>query len=339
MSIRGLFPLLSFVGLFACNEKALQTGDAGGHLSSSAMTPEQSAKVLAKIGDQTLTLGDYAAALEHMDQFDRLRYQSPERRKELLNEMINVELLAHEAIAKGYDQDPVAQQELRSILRDAMLKEAQKGAPTPAEIPESEVRGYFDAHKAEYRDPERRRISVIVLKDEASATAALDQAKKAATAMQWGEIVRAKSVDAQAKANVPIDLAGDLGVVSPPGDTRGENTKVPEQVRAAAFEIPKVNDVLGRIVRADALFYVVRLTQKIDARERQFAEAERSIRVKLAQDKIRAKEEEQLAQLRARYPVQIDEAVLSTVRVDVAPPDAGEGSFPPSQERGRNQEK
>jgi DNA-directed RNA polymerase subunit F len=318
-----------FLALVGCNEKALQTNasaDAGGHLSSSAMTPEQSAKVLAKIGDQTLTLGDYAAALEHMDQFDRLRYQSPERRKELLNEMINVELLAREAIAKGYDQDPVAQQELRGILRDAMLKEAQKGVPTPPEIPDSEVHAFFDAHRADYRDPERRRLSLVVLKDEATATAALEQAKKAATAAQWGEIVRAKSIDPQAKANVPIDLAGDFGMVSPPGDARGENARVPEEVRAAAFEIPKVNDVLGRVVKAaDGKVYVVRLTQKTDARERQYAEAERSIRVKLAQDRIRAKEEEQLAQLRAKYPVQIDDAVLATVHVDVAtaPADAG----------------
>jgi hypothetical protein len=206
-----------------------------------------------------------------------------------------------------------------------MLKEAQKGAPMPADIPESDVHAYFDAHKADYRDPERRRLSVVVLKDEASAAAALEQAKKAGTAAQWGEIVRTKSVDPQAKANVPIDLAGDLGMVSPPGDSRGENARVPEEVRAAAFEIPKINEVLGRVVKAaDGKFYIVRLTQKTEARERQYAEAERSIRVKLAQDRIRAKEEEQLAQLRTKYPVQIDEAVLATVHVDIVQPgDAG----------------
>ncbi|MBN9161495.1 MAG: peptidyl-prolyl cis-trans isomerase, partial [Myxococcales bacterium] len=93
-----------------------------------------------------------------MDQFDRLRYQSAERRKELLDEMITVELLAMEATAKGYDKDPLAQQELRAILRDAMLAEARKGAPTPADVPESEVRAWFEAHRAEYKDPERRRV-------------------------------------------------------------------------------------------------------------------------------------------------------------------------------------
>jgi parvulin-like peptidyl-prolyl isomerase len=310
-----------------CNEKALIAEGDGGHRTSSSLSPEQSAKVLAKVGDDVITLGDYAAAIDHMDNFDRLRYQSPERRKELLNEMINVELLAREAQLKGYDKDPVAQQELRGILRDAMLKDARKGAPAPADVPEADVRAYFEAHKAEYKDPERRRASLIVLKDEATAKDVLEQAKKAATATQWGEIVRAKSIDVQAKANVPVDLAGDVGMVSPPGDARGENARVPDEVREALFEIPKMGDVFGRVVKAgDGKFYIVRFVQRADAHERTYQEAERSIRVKLAQDRMKAKEDELIAQLRAKYPVAIDEKVLATVKVDLAdagPADAG----------------
>src|SRR5690606_38305389 len=154
---------------------------------------------------------------EHMDQFDRLRYQSPERRKELLDEMITVELLAMEATQKGYDKDPLAQQELRAILRDAMLAEARKGAPTPADVPESEVRAWFEAHRAEYKDPERRRVSIIALASEAAANEALAAARKAKSPAEWGELVRSRSLDQQARANVPVDLAGDLGIVSPPG--------------------------------------------------------------------------------------------------------------------------
>ena len=140
-------------------------GDDAGHAQPTSLTPEQAKQVLVRFADgETITLGDYAAALEHMDQFNRLRYQSAERRKELLDEMINVRLLAKEAEAKGYDKDPLTQEELRAILRDSMLQEARKGAPSPAEIPESEVRAWFEAHRAEYKDPERRRLSLVVLR-------------------------------------------------------------------------------------------------------------------------------------------------------------------------------
>src|ERR1700722_2653054 len=100
--------------------------DAGPVLASGVLTAEQAAQVLARVGDRTITLGDFEAALEHMDEFDRLRYQAPERRKELLGEMIDVMLLADEARDKGYDKDPVTQQEIREILRDAVLKKAHE---------------------------------------------------------------------------------------------------------------------------------------------------------------------------------------------------------------------
>ena len=233
-----------------------------GHAQPTSLTPEQAKQTLAKVGDDTITLGDYAAALEHMDQFDRLRYQSVERRKELLDEMITVQLLAKEATAKGYDKDPIAQQEMRAILRDSMLAEARKNAPTPADVPEPEVRAWFEAHRAEYKDPERRRVSVIVVRDEPTAREALAAAKKSPSRPQWGELVRAKSLDPQARANVPVDLAGDIGIVSPPGDPRGENTRVPEEVRAAAFEIAELGGIADRVVGSKGKFFVVRLTQK-----------------------------------------------------------------------------
>jgi hypothetical protein len=38
---------------------------------------------------------------------------------------------------------------------------------------------------------------------------------------------------------------------------------------------------------------------------------------------IKAKEDELLARLRAKYPVQVDDKVLGTVKVDVVPADGG----------------
>ena len=319
-AIAAAVALSTLAGCSSCNESALKGGDGGS--SGTSLTPEQSAKVLARVGDRTITLGDYVAALEHMDQFDRLRYQSPERRKELLGEMINVALLAQEAKAKGYDKDPLAQEERRSILRDAMLAQARKGVPGPNEIPDAEVQAFFDAHRADYRDPERRRVSLIIVGDEASGKDVLDAALKA-TATQWGELVRKKSIDPQARANVPIDLAGDFGMVSPPGDARGDNPKVPSDVRAAAYEIPEINTVLARLVKSGSKYYVVRLTQKTQPRDRTIAEAERTIRVKLAHDKARAKEDELLASLRTQFPVQINDQALADVHLDAPLTDGG----------------
>jgi peptidyl-prolyl cis-trans isomerase C len=290
--------------------------------ADAGLTAEQSAQVLAKVGDRTITLGEYVAALEHMDQFDRMRYQAPERRQELLDEMIDVMLLADVAREKGYDKDVIAQQEVREILRDAMLRRAREGLPGPNEIPEAEVRADYEAHRDDFRDPERRRVSAIDVSDEANGNAVLEAAKKA-TPVRWGELVRAHSADSRAKEGGPADLAGDFGFVGPPGDPRGANPHVPEEVRAAAFEIAMVGDVLPRLVKSRGRSYVVKLTGKTPAHDRTFEEAERAIRVRLAQNKIHAKEAALVDELRQHYPVQIDEAALSEVRVELPRTDGG----------------
>jgi hypothetical protein len=314
--------VVSSAACSSCKGSPAGDGGAAPDAAASGLTPEQSAQVLARVGDHTITLGDYVAALEHMDQFDRLRYRSPELRKQLLDEMVDVLLLADEAREKGYDKDPVFEQEEREILRDAMLRKAREGAPAPADIPAPEVAAYYDAHKADFHDPERRRVSAIVLPTEAAAAAVLDAAKKA-TPAQWGELVRAKSIDPQAKANVPVDLAGDLGFVSPPGDPRGVNARVPEEVRVGVFEIADVGGVLGRVVRASGKLYVVKLQSKTEPHDRTLQDVERAVRVKLAQEKIRAREEALLDELRKQFPVSIDEAALADVAVQLPAADAG----------------
>jgi peptidyl-prolyl cis-trans isomerase C len=175
---------------------ATTTGSGRAKITGLAsLSPEQAAKVLATVGKRNITLGDYVATLERMDQFDRLRYQSPERRKELLEELINIELLAQEAERQGYDKDPVAQEERRQILKDAYLSQLRKDAPKPVDVPAGEVRAYFDAHRADYKDPERRRASAIVLKDELAAKLTLKDALATNTALGWGELARARSMD------------------------------------------------------------------------------------------------------------------------------------------------
>jgi peptidyl-prolyl cis-trans isomerase C len=313
--------LTSAATLTACDAcKSTTTADAGVITSRGAgsLTPELATKVLAKVGNKTITLGDYVAVLDRMDPFERLRYQSADRRKELLDELINVELLAAEALEKGYDKDPLVQEEQRQILRDAMLARARENAPKPSELPPADVRAYYEAHRADYKDPERRRVSLIVMKDPKAAEEVLKTARAgSANASAWGELVRQKSVDAQAKANVPLDLAGDFGIVSPPGDARGENARVPEAVRTALFELKATGDIGARVIVIGDKHYIVKLTGKTDPRERSFEEAERTIRVKLAQDRAKQDEMKMLADLRREFPVVINEQALSTVKVDM----------------------
>jgi peptidyl-prolyl cis-trans isomerase C len=319
-------------GCKACNEEALEPqGGAEASASGKTLSPELAAKVLAKVGEREITLGDYAASLERMDQFERLRYQSPDRRKALLEEMIRVELLAAEARRRGLDKRPETQERTRQILRDELLRRTRDTLPAPADIPEAEVRTYYDKHRDQFREPERRRVAHIVVADQAKAKRVIALATKA-TAVEWGRLVQEHSLDKQPKnaPAVPLELAGDLGIVSPPGDKRGENQRVPEPVRKAVFAIDKLGGVFAEPVADGGRFHVVRMTGRTDARDRSLAEADRAIRVAILQERIKQSEEKMERELRGRYPVKIDEAALKQVAVPASSgPAVGPAPPPP----------
>ncbi|HEX2673374.1 MAG TPA: peptidyl-prolyl cis-trans isomerase [Polyangiaceae bacterium] len=317
-----LAALLCAVLPAGCREKSKQSPAAVASATAPApgkLTSELARQVLAKVGDRDITLGEYAETLERMDPFERVRYQSPDRRKQLLNEIIQVELLAEEAKRRGLDKLPETQERVRQMLRDELLRDLRQSVPGPSDIPEAEVRAYFDAHHDEFKEPERRRVAHLLLANEAQAKAALQKAL-GASAADWGKLVTQVSLDKPAASTgpAPTELAGDLGIVGPPGHPRGANPRVPEALRAAVFEIDKLGGVLDRVVAESGHFHVVRMTGRTEARDRSFQDAERTIRVALVQQRIRAREAELEQELKKRYPVSVDDEALSRVKVPEA---------------------
>lgn len=301
-------------------DKGDRKGGAAASTSASArpasISPELAKRVLAKVGNHEITLGEFAATLDRMDPFERLRYQSADSRKQLLNELIDLELLAEEARRRGLTKQPETEERVRQMLRDELLAQVRRSTVSPGDISEADARRYYDEHRDDFREPERRRVAHIALPSEIEAKALLEKAQ-AASAADWGKLVAEKSRDAKTKpsAGLPPELAGDLGIVGPPSHPRGANPAVPEPLRAAVFEVEKVGGVLPRVVAAAGAFHIVRMTGKTDARDRTFADAERSIRVALVQERIRAREAELESELKKKYPVTIDEAQLAKIAV------------------------
>ena len=311
------FFLVCFGMLAGCH-RTEATGPAPEASASarSALPPALADRVLAKVGDRTITLGDYQAVLDGMDRFERLRYQTADRRKQLLDEIIDVELLAHEAERRGLAKQPETQELVRQILRDAVVRELRDKQPSPADVPTSEVRAYYDAHHGDFREPERRRLADVAVTDRALADRIL-AAAKTASPKEWGGLVEKYSKD-NPPPDVPVELAGDLGMVTPPSFGKNDNPRVPEAVRAAAFEIPEPGTVLDHVVADGKTFHVVRLIGKSAARDRSFEEAERTIRIRIVENKLHAAEANLERELRARFPVQVDDAALDKVSVPPA---------------------
>lgn len=330
-----IVPALFAAAASGCNEKALEQVPDGGGEPVSGLGAEQAAKIVAKVGERTITLGDFARTLDRMDPFDRLRYQTKERRRELLQEMIDVELLAQEARRRGLDKRPEVQDALRQLYRDALLQKVRDSLPPPGAISADEVKAYYEANADRYTEPERRRVSAIVMTSKAEAEKVLKLAQNVKSAAEWGDLFLKNSITAPKNrgANDPVDLAGDLGIVGPPGDPKGGNAKVPEAVREAVFKVPAVGQVAGAVIEADGKFFIARLSGQTAGHKRTLAEADRTIRVAILQQRLAELEQKLDEELRAKFPVQIDEKVLSGVELPGALVDAATTPSPWSKKQ------
>ncbi len=310
LPVAALLAVGTLLGSAGCKCEPQAAGPAAS-ASSGGLAPEVAGKVLAEVGEKKITLGDYVAALDRMDRFERVRYQTPESRKALLQEMINAELLAAEARRRGLDREPEVRARLHQALRDALLEEVRARLPGPEEIPEKEVRVYYDRHRADFFTPERRRLSVIITRERERAAEALQQAQ-GSDAQVWGRLVEQYSVRPDGKQDGDAGLRGDLGFMG--REAASADKEVPAAVRSAGFAIEEQGKVFDRVVEVEGSYYVVRLVAKNEAGQRTFAESERSIRVTLAQRALRQAEQKLEAELRKKYPVEIDEEALQEVR-------------------------
>lgn len=343
-SLRGLFTL-AWGGIFL----ALSTGcscEESAELGSSdekrdpvtGLTSSEAGEVLVTVGERPITLGDFVATLVRMDRFERLRYQSEAGQKKLLDELIEVELLAQEAERRGLDKDPKVVLRLEQALRDELLRTVEAELPPPEKISEREVREYYEAHRAEFQEPERRRVLLIKIGSESLGQEVLKKAlgedKKGASGAEWAELARKYSLEkSQAREGDPEEFAGDVGFVSAPKEERGKNDAVPDDARAGVFEVEKIGGVLPRLISEGKFFYIVRLGGISPARDRTVQEADRAIRVEIRRQKFLAAEKKLEADLRAKYPVRIDEAALQQLAAQAGETSPSTGSPSPEKKK------
>ncbi|MEN9578488.1 MAG: hypothetical protein RJA70_1497 [Pseudomonadota bacterium] len=305
--------VVSLTGCQGCNDETAAVGPAASSSANNvALTPEQEARVLAKVGERNITLGDYVTALSRLDQFERLRYQTPERRQLFLDEMINVELLAREAERRGLDKQPETQAHLRQVLREEVVRTLRAQLPNVEELPAGEVRAYYDAHPKEFADPSRRRVALIAVRSRALADTLVKQAQ-AADARDWGKLARAHSVlkSDPKEPGVPLEFEGDMGLVSAAESGPSDNLKVPVAVRDALFALEKQGAVASHPVEYEGLFYLVRLLSVHAPRQRTLPEVDTVIRVRLLHERLAQAEAKLEFDLRKQIPVSINQDALS----------------------------
>ena len=304
----------------ACSEKSKpQKGDAPPADTKHGLTREQEREALVVIGDTTITVGDFAEQLADKSPYLRARYASPERRRELLEELVKFELLAREAERRGLDQSEEVQRTKRQLMVQQMMKAEFEDKVQLSDITDQDIQAYYEAHAAEFHKPAQVRASAIVVKDESKAKKLLKQLlEKPDDNELFRQLASTQSEDPALR-----ERYGDLQFFSKPEERVEGDPPVPEAVARAAFALEKIGDIAREPIKSDGSYYVLKLTGKRKELARTLEQARRPIHHKLWRERREAAVTAFVESLRKKADVQENWALLEQLKFEAPSGDAG----------------
>jgi hypothetical protein len=286
----------------ACRPRAATTGSQGG-------------AVLVRVNGRAVTVDEAQADLDHLPaQLRATSASAPDKQREFLQKVIDIELLVSEARALGYDKDP----EIIAATKRAMARKVMESrSVTPSSGPEIDqlaVEAFYRANQEMFRAPERVRLTQVIVADEQRAAEVWRLAKAAAGQHRgdpqadiaaFRELVMKYSVDGASRS-----VGGDLTVVA---GSAGDPLR-PLTVGAFALEHP--GDIMSPI-DIDGEFHVVKLREHVPAGPRPL-DTELSNRIKrmLSDERSGAAKEQMLSELRRAAKVEVFDQHLTALRFD-----------------------
>lgn len=286
-----------------------------------ARTPEDEARrarVVARVGEVRITLGEVEDQIARQSPFMRARYRDPAQLRELVQNMVRFELLAREAERQGFGDDPEVREATAQSSVQQYVRERFDERITPDSISAEDVRAFYDAHPEEFSRPELRRASHILLATREEAQEMLGRVRDA-DARTFRQFAQERSLDAESRAR-----GGDLRYFDAEG--RGTNTTDPTVEAAlarAAFALDEVGEI-SEPIEVGGQWSLVKLTGRRPAEHRSVEEASPSIRLRLWRERRQQAIDEVVERLRTQAAVEVHYDRMRPIRMD--PPErlAGE---------------
>ncbi|HZR09817.1 MAG TPA: peptidylprolyl isomerase [Myxococcales bacterium] len=299
-------------------------------LAACGKKSEKSGPVVAEVGTETITADEVKQRLNETSPFLRARYNTIERKKEFLENMVRNELLAQEAIRQGYDKSPAVREQMKRAMIQELIRHQLDSRLAGTDIAEDDLKKFYDAHLDDYVKPERARVFHILLpakdaKERAAAHKKADALLKDIDAREKrGEVNAFQTVAIkESKDALSAPMGGDLRFLSKDELAKAYNPELAN----AAFELKSPGEK-GAPFDTPAGVELVKLQVKTVAMNRSFDESKESIRQRMARERRSRDYDEWVKKLRESTKVSINEQELEKVQVEAAQPPGTPGQPP-----------
>jgi peptidyl-prolyl cis-trans isomerase C len=314
--IAGFTAALIVTGFVGCQKKAEDDKTPGAEVSPNTtgkpvQSPEDLQAPLATVDGVVITVQEFQDQLNRQSPYVRARYTSKEEKKNFLDTLVTVEVMAKEAQRRGLDKDPEVVRTLKQVMIQKLSKEVFSAEATRDSITEAEMQDYYKKHEGEFRRPAQVRAAAIVVNDKALA----DKLAKEAQGQEnkshslFRDMVIKNSIDEASKQN-----GGDLGYFD-----KGSTT-LPKPVIDAAFALEngKTSDA---IAAGDGRFYIVKVTGARPVMEKSFEDVKGQLQTRLLRDKQMAAQKEFVEGLKSKAKIEVNDANLDKVQIEPGNPE------------------
>ncbi len=280
-----------------------------------APRPGSQSPILVRVGGKDVTVADAQAELDHLPPRLRGSYAaSPEKQRELMQNLIDAELLASKAKSLGYDKNPEVIAATNRAMVRKFLEARDAASNAEAGISQLAVEAFYRDNQQMFNSPERARITQIIVSDQARATEAWRLAKAsaeqhrgnpAADLAAFKELVKKYAIIEGSK-----NMDGDTTVVigSPDDPFR--------PLGIGALALKRAGDV-STPIEIEGRFYILKLREHVAAGPRPLDQGVTDRIKRILADKRRtAERDEMLAALRREVRVEVFDQNLRGLRFD-----------------------
>jgi peptidyl-prolyl cis-trans isomerase C len=319
----------------AAAAKAPATAPAPAAVSPTSPADEAAEKArlalpVAKIDGVEIPLSYVESSLDRQSPLLRKELSDAAKRKDFLDKILNMEVLASEAQRRGFASDPevasVRKNQLASLMHRKIADETPEVAPT-----EEAMRKYYDAHADSYNKPEKVRARHILFTDKAKAEKLLaDMLAKTPSQYEFRRAAQEQSEDAATKTR-----GGDLTFFPRSAEKREGDPDVPEAVVNAAFELKENGEIARKLVKTDKGYHIVMRTGHREKMSMSFEEAKERLTMLVQREERKNAIEAAINALEKTYPITLHEENLKDVVIDLSGGPAEPGGSPLEPALGR----
>jgi peptidyl-prolyl cis-trans isomerase C len=294
--VKRLIILLVVLGLaiVGCSK-----GTEGGKPAEQKAVKFSNPHVIAKIGSTEIKDSDLDAILSQIPEPYRARYATPEAKREIIEKMAEVKMMAMEAKKKGIDKKPATKLKLEYIGDQILARDLEESTVENIKISDADISKYYNDNKDKFAQGPRVKVRHILVSTEPEAKAILAQLKKGA---DFSKLAKEKSKCPSSQRG------GDLGWV-----TQGRMDPAFEK---AAFALKKGQ--MSGIVKSSFGYHIIICDDIETKKEKNLAEIKPQIERQLQREKKEEAVNKMKEQVKKDFPITINEEYFKKAQEEAA---------------------